>query len=513
MEERHPLTDELAALLPGDSLRLSEADRLLYSRDCWPRALLSTLAGDSGPLPMAVAAPPDVETLLSVVRACLRHRTPMVPFGGGSGVCGGVTPVRGGVTIDMKHLKDVGTVNAVNKTVEVMAGALGSHLEEKLNAQGYTLGHFPSSLMCSTLGGWLATRSAGQCSSRYGKIEDMVAGLEFIDGQGRLLRFDPPSAHLGALDMPALVMGSEGVLGIVTRAWLKVHPLPESRLFGAFSFPGVGQGLTAMRHIMQAGLRPAVLRLYDPLDTVVNRLGGQRHQKTMEQIARAQPSLVELVAGDLSASAMQKLYRSLLGQPMWINLLRRLLPDSSQLVMVMEGGEKPCRLAFDAAASLCAAEGGEDLGEEPSRRWYEHRFDISFRQIDVFLSGGVADTMEVAAPWEQVETLYHEVRKALQKDAFVMAHFSHAYPEGCALYFTMAAAGGDGDLAPRLETLWNTALKTVLEHGGVVSHHHGIGLSKANFMLPEHGGLMGAFGQLKQNLDPDNLMNPLKLGL
>jgi alkyldihydroxyacetonephosphate synthase len=262
------LVDELRASLSAEAtVTASATAKLLYARDSWPRLSLQARAGQRA------ISPPDlvvhagtVADVVEVVRAAARHSLPVVPFGAGSGVCGAAVPLKGGISLDTKRLLDLDLSRAADGLICVGAGWIGQRLEHELQRHGYTLGHFPSSIGCSTIGGYLATRSAGQYSTRFGKIEDMVVSLRFVDGEGQLRHTTE-----GAFDTTQLLVGSEGMLGVIVDAWLRVEPAAtEGRLFRGSWCASVSQGLEAMRKALQAGHQPAVFRLYDPFDSFIS---------------------------------------------------------------------------------------------------------------------------------------------------------------------------------------------------------------------------------------------------
>src|SRR5438552_3673562 len=258
-------------------------DLWAMSRDCWPRSLLWTKAGVAPHPPDVVVWPTSTDEVVQVVRYAAERRIAVVPFGAGSGVCGGAVPVKGGIALDLKRLSGPPCIDLPARTVDVETGMNGQRLEELLGGAGATLGHFPSSIYCSTIGGWLAARSAGQLSSRYGKIEDIALAVEAVDGTGQVLRTqDAPSA---GPDLLQLLLGSEGTLAIVTKARLRCWPSPTSRWMRGLRFGSVQAGIAGLRALMRSGLRPAVARLYDPLDTLLaGRGGGDAHVTVPEPL-------------------------------------------------------------------------------------------------------------------------------------------------------------------------------------------------------------------------------------
>jgi alkyldihydroxyacetonephosphate synthase len=256
------LTRALAEVVGDRRVSTRAVDRQTYSRDMWPRLLFAVRAGAlSEHPPDVVVWPETVDEVREIVHIARRMGVPIVPYGAGSGVCGGAVPIRGGITLDMKRMDRIVEVDAEGLTVTAEAGINGERLERALAARGLTLGHFPSSIYCSTLGGWLAARSAGQMSTKYGKIEDMALSVTAVTGRGDVVTTGRHGrAHAGP-DFTQLVIGSEGTLGVIVQGKLRVRPAPEVRHLRGFEFARVPAGLEGIRRVLQRGLKPAVVRL------------------------------------------------------------------------------------------------------------------------------------------------------------------------------------------------------------------------------------------------------------
>ena len=442
-------------------------DRMSYARDIWPKCYFWLRRGESPYLPACVVWPGSVEEVSRVMKLAIKHHLPLTPVGAGSGVCGGAIPVKGGIALDLKRMARLREVNAMNLTCEVESGMIGQPLEDALNRRGLTLGHFPSSMYCSSVGGWIAARSAGQLSSKYGKIENIVMALEGVLPDGSIFRTRRTPRSAAGPDLDQVIIGSEGTLAIVTAATLSLHRLPELRILRGFLFPDVRPGVSAIRRVMQAGLAPSVVRLYDELDTKINatKMGVTR--------------------------------------------------DGCLLVVGFEGPDSMLtRKKAEKGLRICAECGGDDLGEGPGLAWHKHRYSISYKMSEVLSQeGAILDTIEVAGIWSNVHELYREIREAIIPHALVMAHFSHAYPEGCSIYFTFAAQGRERSAEDIYDTVWEEAMKACIKAGGTFSHHHGVGMHKAKWMPIEHGSWMEIYQGLKRYLDPENLLNPGKMGL
>jgi alkyldihydroxyacetonephosphate synthase len=458
-------------------------------------------------LPGVIVWPRTTDEVASLVRWAASAKVPLVPFGAGSGVCGGILPVEDVIVVDMKRMTKWRCLDEEAPTIEVESGHMGLPLEEELGRRGYTLGHFPSSILCSTVGGWVAARSAGQCSGYYGKIEDMVVALECVTGAGDRITLRR-RAH--GPDLVPLVIGSEGTLALVTSATLRLHRAPTARAFAAWSFPSTQAGWEAMRALFQAGLRPAVSRLYDPFDAMLARRGGASIGKTSPKSSDGAPGM--------GATAL----RSVLRHPRILNGLvgaagGRAL-GGSMLVLIFEGANDAPSRDMDAASAMLFRAGGKPEGEGPARKWFAHRYSVSYRQAPVFAAGAFVDTMEVAATWSNLPGLYESVRRALGAHAFVMAHLSHAYPDGCCIYFSFAGSAATGGTVGRdgwdaaceatYDRAWRDALRAAGEAGGTLSHHHGAGRSKAPRLALELGAGVDVVRALKKAFDPHGILNP-----
>lgn len=527
------LVSDLVRIVGPKRVSTLDGDRLIYGRDAWARDLIRVRAGQVPCAPACVVWPGSAEETARVLLLAEQLGVPVVPFGAGSGVAGGARPNDGGIALDVKRMGAIRQIDTESLRVEVEAGIIGQRLERRLNGYGLTLGHFPSSIGCSTLGGWLAARSAGQMSTLYGKIEDMTLGLE-VATPGRVRRIDRgPRGALDGLDLNRLVIGSEGTLGVITAAELRVRPVPARRSFRGYRFPSVEAGVEAIRRILRMNIKPSVVRLYDALDTLVGRSHGRDSDepleaRSVEGLGRARQIMTSEVASRfpsltttrLKSALMKTAVKAAFGSPLLLNRALEFMREECLLILGFEG--QPAIVAVESAHAqeVCLGCEADDLGAEPGEHWFKNRYNVSFKQSKLYTSGLFVDTMEVAATWDRLLPVYRSVRRAIAKDSFVMAHFSHAYPEGCSIYFTFTgpalnASPADAEAATeRYDRIWKNAMTAVHEAGGTVSHHHGVGMLKASGMLREHGtGGMKILSSLKETFDPAGILNPGKLGL
>ncbi|MDQ6748493.1 MAG: FAD-binding oxidoreductase, partial [Candidatus Dormibacteraeota bacterium] len=376
---------------------------------------------------------------------------------------GAIAVGAGEVGLDLTGLDRIVEVDDVNLTVRVEAGVNGLVLEEALNRRGLTLGHFPSSLPVATIGGLISTRSSGQFSSSYGGIEQMVMGLTVCLPDGRIAQARPGPRSAAGPALHELFLGAEGALGVVLEAVLRVSRLPPASFGLGFDFPSLGAGLEAMRSVMQQGIRPFLLRLYDVEDTAF-------------QDSEAAGCL--LIAG-------------------------------------VSGETGIATAARAAVTETCLREGGRDLGEAPYTRWTQRRFHLSRERMLASLEapGSFLDTIEVAAAWDRLEALHRTVKAVLAREGIGLCHFSHAYPQGCCAYFTFAGAAASEEAAQAAYArCWESTMTACLEHSATIAHHHGVGQVRAPWVRREMGEWWAVWQSVRSGLDPTDLMNPNAVG-
>jgi alkyldihydroxyacetonephosphate synthase len=462
------LMEQLAA--SGAEISTDDAIRAEAARDWWPLAIGWAAEGSVPQRPAVVVRPSDTAQVSAVLALCNEAMVAVTPMAGRSGVCGGSIPVHGGVALDLTGLDGLVAVDEISLTADVRAGMFGPDLEAALGkvGSGYTLGHWPQSMDLSTVGGWLACRGAGQYSTRYGKIEDMVLGLEVVLADGRIVHTEGhgPRAATGP-NLTQLFVGSEGTLGVITEARFRIHPLPPAQERRAYGFTTFAAGLEACRKIMRRGATPAVLRLYDQAESARN----------FEQ------------------------------------------PDTNVLIVLDE--TDPALLAATMAVvdDACTdAAGAHTLDVALVERWLGHRNDVS-ALAPLWRAGIVVDTAEMSGPWSVLPGLFDEVVTALQAidgTLAASAHQSHAYTDGACLYFTFAGRGPEGDATWRenyYRQAWDTVTNATLAHGAAISHHHGIGLNRSRFLPEALGTGFDVLVGLKKTFDPVGILNPGKLGL
>lgn len=483
----------LAACAPTD---LSPLERDAHARDLWPRRTLGLVHGELPPAPAAVCFPGSEGEVLAVLRWAADRGVPVVPWGAGSGVCGGAEGRADGITLDLKRLRAIGPVDHENAVVRVGAGVIGQHLEDTLEAAGWATRHSPSSIWCSTVGGWAASRSAGQFSSCYGKFEDMLVAGRVVTSEGV---FGVGSWADGE-DLAPWVVGSEGALGVFSELLVRVVPVAPQRWLRGYRVASTEAAWEIMRSLLQSGPLPCALRLYDPVDTRIAgkgtattaRSGGASWLRGLQDVVESLPGVRE------------HLLSLPLALPRLLNAIADRASGDCVLIAGWEGEPAATEARARAGHAAILAGGGVDLGPEPGEHWYAHRHEVSYKLAPIFERGGFADTMEVCALWSRLPELYRGVREALGRYGLVMAHFSHAYREGCSIYFTFAGRGDDAVY----RAAWADALAAAAAAGGTVAHHHGVGQLKMEAAGRELAGLRSSFLALKARLDPAGILNP-----
>ena len=460
------------------------------------------MSQDDGAAPLAVAFPESAEQVGLCLQFAAAEGLPVVPWGAGSGVCGAAAGRADGLALDLKLLRGVGAVQdrGDHGAVDVGAGVLGQHFEDALETQGWASRHSPSSIGCSTVGGWAAGRSAGQFSSRYGKFEDMALALDVAAPTGA---YGTGEWASGGRDLHEWVLGSEGALGVITRVRVRVERVARARWLRGYRFHDVAAAWEVMRILLQTELRPCAVRLYDAADTMI--AGKGTATKPASSGAGWLGSLRALV--DATPALRRHALALPLALPRLVNGIVQGLSGACVLIVGFEGDESEVQAASAIAAPLLLAGGGVDLGAEPGEHWYAHRHEVSYKVAPIYSHGGFADTMEVAALWSRLPALYAGVRAALGRYGLVMAHFSHVYREGCSIYFTFAGRGS----LDVYDAAWQDALAAAAAAGGTVAHHHGVGQLKMYAAARELAGIAPLFHALKSELDPAGVMNPGRL--
>lgn len=443
------------------------ADRVKHSRDWWPLAMHWSLNAQTARRADVICRPTTTKHISDIVALCSNNSVPITVSGGRSGVCGAAIPLFGGVVIDMTSLAGVISVDEISGLVEVLPGTFGPDLEKDLREKhGLSVGHFPQSFDISTVGGWIGSRGAGQFSTRYGKIDDMVAGLEVVLADGSVILTGTEPAGAAGPSLTSLFIGSEGSLGIISKVWLRAHPIAPAERRAAYMFGSFADAVEAMRLAIRSGATPAVLRLYD-----------ERESKRAH-------------GGDGTQCAL----------------------------LVLDEGEN---ILIDAMMKVvdnaCIANNAQSADVALVEHWMNHRNDTSGLQA-LSKKGFVIDTMEVAVCWSKVNQVAETVKKSIMTVTGARSascHISHSYIDGACIYFTFVAEPTSNTLEAieiSYEAIWNAAQNSALDAGANLSHHHGVGINRAKFIKRALGPAHDVLAAIKHALDPNDILNPGKLG-
>ena len=481
-----PETRPMPRGLPGEIKGLlddREPERLRHSVGMSYPDLVRLRSGRIEHAPDAVAHPRNADQVAALLAECSRKGVAVVPFGGGTSVVGGVDPDRGGhdavISVDLAGL-DALAIDRRSGLARMGPGLRGPQVEEFLGRNGLTLGHFPQSFMRASVGGFAATRSAGQASSGYGRFDDLVASIELTTPIGSLRTLETPHTAAG----PALrevAIGSEGTLGIITEVTCRVRQAPDRRVYEGWIAEDFTAGCEAVREMAQGGEIPDVIRVSDEQET---DLGFA--------MSSASPRIKSILAG----------YLQIRGKG-----------GGSLMICGWEGTRDVVSRRRRSSRRRLKRAGAMALGRNPGRSWERSRFDGPYLRDHLIDRGILVETLETAHTWAELGNLYQTVRESLRVNlgpgAIVMCHLSHAYRDGASLYFTFLAPVRPGDEIETWSRVKTAACDSIVAAGGTITHHHAVGRDHSAWMYPEVGevGLEALIG-IKRRLDPEGIMNP-----
>ncbi len=485
MSQVHTLGSRLASLLGADRIVTDKPTIESRSHDYWLLDMQRRLHGVNTGQPLLVVQPHNEDDVCKLLSFAFAEGLHVVPFGAGSGVCGGARPTSDDIVLDLSLMNRIIKLSETALTVTVQPGMLGRDLEAALNARGYSMGHFPQSINLSSVGGWVATRASGQYSTKYGSIEDMLVSLNVVLADGTSVHTkNAPRSSTGP-SLNELMLGSEGTLAVITEITYRIHPLPQKESGLAFAFTDFHAGMEAIRKIMRAGWQPALVRLYDASETA--RHFGSAHK------------------------------------------------NSCVMLLLSEGPEALVDVELAECARIAELDGGKPLGESLVTEWKSDRFKIPDVKDLAVSKGAVFDTIEISANWDRIDALYDAVIRSLRTMPGILAasaHSSHSYQQGTCLYFTFAAKKPhwlprvvvgklsfgkySGFTSPSdvafVEQLynecWRRVMQATLDHHGSISHHHGIGKVRAGWLATELGASgVEVLNSVKRALDPRGVLN------
>lgn len=486
----------LAEAAGSGTVSQDPADRIRHAAGKHTPDLLRQRAGTPLAVPDAVVSPGATSEIAAIIAACVAHDIAVVPFGGGSSVVGGVTPLRGGhasvIALDLTRLNALVELNEIDRTATFEPGIRGPEVEHALAARGYTLGHIPQSHQQATLGGYAATRSAGQASTGYGSIAELITGIRLETPSGPLVLGGRAPASAAGPDLKHLVIGSEGTIGVITEVTVAISRRVTEKTYGAWAFPSFEAGAAAIRALAQDGAKgdlPDVCRLSDEEET-------------------------ELTLAQSGGGPVRLLRR-------WLRA--RGIETPALLLGVWEGTSSDTKRRHKRAARILKAHGAVSATTAPAQAWDRGRFSSPRLRDELLTIGVMVDTLETAATWTNLAATHTAVAEAIRaalaggpggteaRPAAVQGHISHVYRDGASLYYTFIA-GAEEDMVSQYERVKAAANAAILASGATITHHHAVGTEHAALM-PEEIGELGVriLRAVKQELDPAGIMNPGKL--
>ena len=476
MSVAQDLSTPLARIVGVSHVSDRETSRREYSGDMSWISIAAAAHGRALSCQDVTVRPSTTEDVAAIIRLANDLRVPVTPRGGGSGVQGAANADRGGILLDLRRMTRIRAIDEQSLVATVEAGYVCRDLEAWLNARGLTFTHYPASTEWATIGGALAARGSGVLSTRYGKIEDHVLSVEFVTPTGDIVTTPVVPRHAAGPELTQMLIGSEGVLGVITAVAIKIRRLPVTRLFATYGFESLADGIEAGRRMMTTGLRPPVLRLYD----------------------------AAAAAHSLSRAVEEKL-------------------ETATMVFSVEGDhELLARAEMEAARQICVSLNGRDLGDAIGDRWWSRRYVFYYPPFAPELPS-IWCTMDVVADFAHIRAVYDAVTDAIHHavdprwNLQLVTHFSHWYEWGSMIYprFKIPVGPDDLDEAMALhDSVVRAATHAALGAGAVLNDHHGVGMRLAPYMKDQYGDAgMRLLQNVKRALDPNNILCPGKLGL
>ncbi|HZN88577.1 MAG TPA: FAD-binding oxidoreductase [Thermoleophilaceae bacterium] len=492
------LRDALERAAGAERVSIDPLDRVVHARGKSLRDLVRHRGGDVGRVPDAVVRPADEAGVAAVLRAGMDADAVLIPFGGGTNISGSLEAppgeTRSVISVDLSALDRVLSIDEESRLARVQAGVLGPHLEEQLNARGWTLGHFPDSFTHSTLGGWVATRSSGMQSDRYGDVAELTRAMRVATPSGMLVTRPVPSTSTGP-SVREMVLGSEGRLGIITEATVHVHRLPDERTILGYLFPSWTEGLAAMREIAADEASPSVTRVSDSYETAFSFS------------TRTGNSILDRVKSKALTTYLE----------------RRKGYDREQMCLAFigyEGTKAHVATQRKLVGRIVGRRGGVCIGTGPGALYDQKKFDTPYIRDYLLDRGALADVSETSAPWSVLPELYDNVMAAargafseLAVPAYIMCHLSHSYHAGACLYFTFAITpSARAEPIEQYDLVKSAIQQSFIDSGATLSHHHAVGTEHSRW-LEEDISAPGVemVKALFEGIDPGANLNPGKI--
>jgi alkyldihydroxyacetonephosphate synthase len=489
---------ELTDAVGADNVVQDDLDRIVHTYGKSARDLLRIRVGDIPRVPDVVVYPGDEAEVQLIVDRAVAADAVIIPYGGGSNISGSLhapeDETRPVISLDLGRLSQVIEIDQESGLARVQAGVQGPDLEEQLTARGWTMGHYPDSFTHSTLGGWVATRSSGMQSDKYGDISDIARGMRVVM-PGKVLEVRPlPHTSTGP-SVREMVLGSEGRLGVITEVTVQVHRIPEIRLILGYLFPSWEAGLAAMHDISISDAHPSITRVSDAKET------------TFSFATRKKSSRIS-VSSLISKGLMKVLQR------------RGWKLDEVCLSFIgYEGGKAHVARQKAIVKDIVGRHGGIVVGKGPGELYDQKKFDTPYIRDFLLDRGAIGDVSETAAPWSKLMLLYTNVMAAAEKvyahlgvSGWIMCHLSHSYHSGACLYFTFAFKHDGVDPLGQYEQLKNAIQQTFVDSAGTLSHHHAVGTEHAAWLEQDISAPgVHMIDGLFTAMDPGRNFNPGKI--
>jgi len=486
----------LTGIVGADDVTTDAMERVVHTYGKSLRDLVRIRGNKIARLPDVVVYPDDEDEVQRVVDAVVAANAVLIPFGGGSNIAGSLEPradeSRVVVSLDLGRLNEVLSIDEASGLARIQAGALGPDLERQLNDKGWTIGHFPDSFTHSSIGGWVATRSSGMQSDKYGDIADIARGMRVVRPGGTLVIRPLPSTSSGP-SVREMVLGSEGRLGVITEVTAQVHRKPAKRDVYAYFFPTWEKGIAAMQEISESDAAPSITRISDSNESGFSMATSkERKGKDKFLAGTVLPRLMKSKGWDLT-----KICLSFIG---------------------FEGSVAHAKRQKKLVDAIVKRHGGMGVGTGPGVLYDQKKFDTPYLRDFLLDRGAAGDVSETAAPWSELVGLHKAVYAAangayeqIGRKGWIMSHLSHSYHSGACLYFTFAFVGGD-DMLAEYDIVKSAIQQAFVDNGGTISHHHGVGLEHAPWLEQD----ISAEGvKVMQGLftatDPGENLNPRKI--
>jgi len=494
-ESRAPqeLLDALAGAVGGSHVHTTPMERVVHTYGKSLRDLLRLRAGDLPRTPDVVVYPGDESAVRAVVDVVAAAGAVLIPFGGGSSISGSLHPDAGEqrpvVSLDLGRMNRVLEVDEESRLARVEAGVLGPDLEDQLGARGWTMGHVPDSFTHSTLGGWIATRSSGAQSDKYGDIADLTRALRVVQ-PGRVVATRPVPSEATGPSVRDMLIGSEGRLGVITEVWVQVHRLPEHREVLGYFFPSFEAGVAAMQDISASDASTVLTRVSDPNETAFSFATGKRSRGVSHLVSAGLKAVLKRRGWDLEAICL-----SFVGY---------------------EGGADHVKANQAVVRGIVKRHGGIVVGKGPGTLYDQKKFDTPYIRDYVLDRGGLADVSDTAARWSQLLPLYRHVREEADRAfarvgvrGWIMCHLSHSYHGGACLYFTFAFAQTSETPLVEYDVVKGAIQQAFVDAEGTLSHHHSVGTEHAQWLAQDISPAGRAMlGELFAAVDPQGQLNP-----